>query len=296
MKARLDDGFGEELFILALNDFNSEFSDNEKFRTHFKGLALIPSEGDAVIGLSLSTTFSKVTLHYHTTTGGVNKDTLYRDFLFTGVSFHSIEANRPGDLPTTEQPFTPGVDLIGGKRVVQSGAPLLTKIDLNPFYAFADTVDAEQIMINSAELIIESVPSPEGYKPIANLELRIMDEDDTYLDRRVDEDSTAMSGYNVITNGIGYYVGGDLSQNAAYLTYSKSKERYSGFSTLFFQSLFDKRNREDSLRLRYLGLFPATATTGISGAAAGKSINRSIFNKENIKLRIYYTSPNKPNL
>jgi len=313
-RARLEDGkdtlfvrsvfptesaFGQELFNVALNDVNSEFSNSKKFRTRFKGFALIPKESNSVIGLSIGTTFSKVTLHYHSVDNNtqVNVDTLTRDFVFTGTSFHNITPTRSFGLPSADEPFT-GVQT-GDLGVVECGAALLTRIDLNPFYTeFADTIAAdEKVVINSAELVVESVPSLNGYAPISHFELRIMKGDDSYADRRVDADSANLNGYNLITNNLGYFVGNDLAQSAASLTYNKTKQRYSGFPTLFVQNLFDNRSKEGDSRLRYLGIYPATSQTGISGiVAVGKSVNRTVFSRQNVKLRIYYTYPNKPNL
>lgn len=293
-RVRLSDSFGQELFNVALNNTNSEFSDNKKFRSRFKGLAFIPSESYSVIGFTPTTTISRVRLYYHSTDNGLVKDTLYRDFVFGGVSFHSIEANRTAEFPNPEPPYI-GTMPGSGTRVVQSGNPLVTKIDLEKFYTtFADTINNE-IVINSAELIVESVSSQEGYNQIPFLELRIMKENDRYVDYRILEDSALVQGYSVITDTRHYYVSSDVVTSstpiATSLNFNSNSGSYSGYLTLFVQSLFNNKNNPTESRLRYLGLYPATTITGQNVSSVGKSINRSIFSKNNIKLKVYYTSP-----
>jgi len=296
--ARLSDVYGQELFNVALNNTDSEFSDYKKFRTRFKGLAFIPTESYSVIGFAPTNSISRVRLHYHSTDNGLVKDTLYRDFLFSGVSFHSIDANRTAEFPNPEPPYM-GTMPGSGTRVVQSGNPLVTKIDLDKFYTtFADTINQE-IVINSAELVVESVSSSEGYNPIPFLELRVMKENDRYVDYRIQEDSALVQGYSVITDTRHYYVSSDLVTSstpiASSIIYNSSSGIYSGYLTLFVQSLFKNKNNPVESRLRYLGLYPATTITGQNVSSVGKSINRSIFSKNNIKLKVYYTSPTIPN-
>jgi hypothetical protein len=299
--ARLDDTYGLELFNVAKNDFNSEFSNPGKFRNLFKGFALIPSVGsNAVVGYNPINSMSRLVLYYHTTENGDVKDTLSRAF-YPNASFHNISTNRTAELPNPDPAYT-GTDPGSGMRAVQSGNALVTKIDLNNFYTqFADTVQ-DKIVINSAELLIQSVPSQNGYKPISNFELRVMKENDRYADYRINEDSISFSGYNFAlpsyvlptTYPRFHYFVFDDSNSGARLSYSSSKEKYSGFTSLFFQNLLDRarenKKTPDSPKplIRYLGLYPA--------GEIGKSVNRTVFNKSNIKLRIYYTYPNKTNL
>lgn len=296
-KTRLSDEFGNELFIVALTNFQSEFSDGREFEERFKGFVFVPSESNAVIGLSTSNIYTRMRLHYHTTENGVNKDTLYRDFFFNqGVSFNNISVNRAPEFPTAEPPYT-GVDPVSGNRAIQSGNLMVTKIDLEPYYTnFADTV-SDKVLINSAEVVIESIDNETGYAPIGNFELRVLKENDRYMDYRKDADSVAMRGYSLVSDNKFYYVAADFSNYATNLSYNSSKGHYSGAATLFFQSLITNREKPADERLRYLGIYPATpAITGLSVLPIGKSINRSVFSKQNIKLRVYYTLPNSPNL
>jgi len=80
--AKLDDEFGQRLFGFALNN---EFKTNDEvkqFIYQVKGLALVPSECGAVLGLKLMDGLSKITIHYRTVENNVVKDTLARNFGF----------------------------------------------------------------------------------------------------------------------------------------------------------------------------------------------------------------------
>lgn len=299
--ARLDDEFGLELFGVALEDANEEFSDPEKFKARFKGLAIIPSESNSVLGINPSNLYSRIKLYYHSTLGGEVVDTLSRDFYLNGNSYHTINVNRINGLPPADPPYT-GVDP-GDMRVVQNGNPIITKIDLNSFYTeFADVVSEKNIVINSAELLIESVSSPDEYNPIQGLELRVMKENDGYLNYKTitQQDRDSLRKFNIFTDARYYYVNSDLvyqtqSSYPANLIYDDDKERYSGAITIFTQELLN--NKKSNYRIRYLGLYPASiTTTSLTATPIGKTIDRSIFLKGNIKLRVYYTMPDKSNL
>jgi hypothetical protein len=297
---RLPDALGEELFGVALNNDNEEFSDRTKFRARFKGLSFIPHESNTVLGFNPGSSYSRVRLYYHSVFEGDVKDTLSRDFGFSGVSFHSITPTRSGGLP----PVTPAYSGVepGSMRVIQSGNAMVTKIDINKFYEeFANTVTEKDIVINAAELVIEGVDSPEGYTPIPLLELRVMQEDDSYLNYRTlsQQDRDSIRLFYVFTDSRNYYVNSDFVQSqssiAASLFYNSTKKAYTGNVTLFVQNLFNKKN--SSYRFQHLGLYPGTSVTGSTNVPpVGKTVDRSIFQKENIKLRVYYTQPNKSNL
>lgn len=297
-KTRLDDAFGLELFNVSFNNPDSILSKTKLFRNQFKGLAFVPDAAStAVLGYSPASSLTKIILHYHTMKDGQVGDTLSRVFTFDAllnnplVSFHNITATRPGGYPSADFPYqgtTPA------KSAIQSGSALATKIDIRKFYEFADTID--NMIINSAELIIESVDKVSGLDPISNFELRVTKDDNQFYRKRSDADSLAMLNFHLITesaNGF-YYPLNDTNGAGARLSYNSTTEKYNGFVTLFFQNLFEQKSADT--RIEFLSLFPASNVIGINQTAAGKMVNRTVFNKNAVKLRIYYTTPNTPNL
>lgn len=300
--ARLDDDFGLELFNVALNNDNEELSNATKFRSRFKGLAFIPEGCNAVYGVDASSNFSQIRLYYHSELAGANVDTLARDFTFSGVSFHNVIPNRATDLPPVDPPYIAG-EATTSLRVIQGGYPMITKIDLSSFYEeFADEITDKNVIINSAELIIESVNTTGDYNPLPVLELRLMEEDNSFKDYRELEQTErdSLSKFFVFTNSINYYVSSDLSTQsqsrvAGNMLYNSTKKSYSGSITLFVQTLFANRNSQ--YRPLYIGLYPGSNLTGIPALpASGKTLDRTVFMKENIKLRVHYTQPNNSNL
>lgn len=301
-RARLDDSFGLELFNVALNDDDQNFSNATKFRSLFKGLALIPEGCDAVYGLEPANAYSQIRLYYHSELAGQVVDTLARDFGFSGVSFHNIIPDRVAELPVVDPPYAAG-EATTSLRVVQGGYPMVTKVDLSSFYEeFADEVSEKNIIINAAEIVIESVNTTGDYKPLPVLELRLMQEDNNFLDYRELDQTTkdSLNKFFMFTNLINYYVSSDLSQQsqnriAGSLLYNSSTKTYTGSITLFVQTLFQNKNSQ--YRPLYLGLYPGTSITGVpSTVPTGKTLDRTVFMKENIKLRVYYTQPNNQNL
>lgn len=301
-RSRLDDDFGLELFNIALNDDNGEFSDQNKFRARFKGIAIIPDACTSVYGLDPVNSYSQIRLYYHSEFEGEAVDTLTRDFVFSGVSFHNIIPTRVDELPVVDPPYVAG-EATTSLRVVQGGYPMVTKIDLSNFYEeFTDQISEKNIIINAAELVIESVNTAGDYNPLPVLELRLMQEDNNFVDFRELDPMTkdSLNRFFIFTNQLNYYVSSDLSTQsqtriAGNLRYNSTTKSYAGSITLFIQTLLENRNSQYSPL--YLGLYPGTAITGIpSTVPTGKTLDRSVFMKENIKLRIYYTQPNNQNL
>jgi hypothetical protein len=297
---RLVDELGFELFNVTLFNTNEEFSNAEKFKAKFKGLHITPETGNAVLGFNPSSKYTRVVLYYHSEINGVKQDSLSKDFNFIGASYHNIATVRQNGLPSSEFPYV-GADP-GSLRVVQAGDALITKIDLSKLYDdFIDKIEDKNIIINAAELVISGVNNNEAYNPLPLLEVRIMQENDSYLNYKMltQEVRDSLKKFYIFNDGRNFYVNSDFLQTqtalASSLSYNSSKNSYIGSVTLFVQNLF--ANKNSNYRLKYLGIYPATTTTGTSSATPyGKTVDRSAFSKENIKLRVYYTQANKSNL
>lgn len=290
-KARLDDSFGSRLFALALNDPDSRFSDLQKFVYEIKGLALVPAESGGLLGINTLGTFTRVTLHYHTVDEeGEVKDTLVREFGFNYPSFTHIQADRSGTELSAIVNSYQGFEPPSGLRYIQSGSPLVTKLDLQNFYAFADTM--KSIIINSAEFVISDVQTSDGFDPHAQLMLRVIDNQaDRFANSKVTGDLGLWGAYHLFLEGNYFVVNSDILSSTATpatISYNSEKHQLSGFATLFVQSLFNNRVNEsgevNENRLRYVGLYPYSPIVS-------RSVNRTVFNSENVKLRIYYTKP-----
>jgi hypothetical protein len=305
LSIRLDSAFGESLLARAKAG-GEDYTKQEKFNTFLKGLAVIPGDNnqkvigfDHVNGLRADTVQSRLVVFFH-----LPGDTTYRtvSFNLNYRSFTNIEADRNAgnapdlfDIPDFYTAKEPPVN-----RYSQTGTGVVTRIDFGNFYAFADTV--EQMLINSAELVITGYESPGSFYPINSFSVIMLDslENIRYRNTRY--------GYQPITNNNGDTIQivpyihsydrqiinshrSSLNDGSGFLTafsdggtalsLRRDGEKFSGYMTLLAQQFYLSSG---DFRYRYFGLFPTDPQNG-------KTINRLVFNKDNLRLKIYYTTP-----
>jgi hypothetical protein len=316
---RLDPSFGERIFDYAMA-YASEsdtltFVNDSLFTKIFKGIALKTTGGSKILGID--PTVSNVVIHYHNTAATTPVELQLnlgfalgfrsqgQNVIQTNLTGYSqIKANHIGTPlgPLTEysQDFYPDNDL----RYIQGGAGVYTKLDLGKFFEFADTVP--NIVINSAQLVLESVVVTENFPISTMLGLRILDTNNRIEKYKVgNSNSTAlMNHYNESRSQYpsypgsldidgGNYVDADnafvpLADQGSDLVYSSTNKSFSGNYSLFFQRT--ARTVEGEIRLKAAVLFPMTP--GRPGGS--KTVNRTIFPSSGIKLKIYYTKPTTP--
>jgi hypothetical protein len=215
-------------------------------------------------------------------------------------NYTSISIDRSPSQLAAAMPYQ-AYEVPSGMRVVQSGAPVVTKLDLSNFYAFADTV--ENIVINSTELVISDVESPDGFNAHSTLTYKVMTEDESagkfrFANDRIESDSTELSIFSrvgkIFADMKHYLLANENpleESNIALLRYDGDKKRYSAYMTLFSQTLFAAKKSGDPApeRIRYFGLYPIKPSVSTS-------VHRTIFNANNVKLKIYYTIPAEENL
>jgi hypothetical protein len=273
-------------FALQLFNFirTHTFSDDSvfysEFSEEFKGLAIVPSPtNNKIFGFSLSSGLTKIMLHYHTPT----LDSITSNLAFSISSFNRITTDRStSDLTglASYQEFD-----LTNSRYIQSGSPVITQLDLSNFYSFADSIP--NLVINSAELVLTPEGVVDGLEPPNSIIVRLQHENNQFLNVRVQEDRDRVADYrNIGLNGKYFSASGDLGTLAT-LTYDDDDNRFSGFATLFFQDLFNNKNKDDKILNISLNSFDPTI---------GKSVNRLVFNKNSIKLKIHYTKPVSSNL
>lgn len=287
------------------------------FRKAYPGFAFISAQsgrllGFNTIGYNSLAPLSRVTIHYSSTSTDSLRTSLYFSpgAAIYANAFNTITTQRTGGLSgisTPNEPFTPSIT---NERYIQDGTPVITELDLSDYYSFIDTL--EDIVINSAELSIDVKTPPVGMTPIPTLYAMLMKQEGSKvlpLDMSVDADSIKMIKFagNVFTDLDNFVISTELSgQSPLTLTYDKSTNRYAGFATLFFQRMFDTKDLPE-YTLERIGLFPSTAPilkyiSNRSDAiprlksGVGNSVNRTVLSASGIKLKLYYTVPNKANL
>ena len=293
----LDPAFGQRIFDSALKYRgattveDSTFVKYSEFIKEFKGIAIVPEDGDKILGFNPAAGASMITLHYHD--AETDSLTLNLAFEFT-PGYNAITSDRSSSelagLTQYSQPFSPP----STKRYIQAGTGILTRLDFQGFYDFVDADSNTSVVINSAELNLGPAAESSTFDPVNVLTLLAV-KNEGYLRKvavkdidpaQYAADSASVSGYGGrmgITNS--FFSPLDADGNVFGITRQEDNDDYNGFLTLFVQEFFKRQVQKD--RFRYFALYP-------SSPQAGKSVNRLIFDAGNIKLRIYYTRPTEP--
>ncbi len=287
---------------------DSGFVKYDEFAEAFPGLAIVGAEGNTVVlGASMASS-SGVVIHFKTTTSngevnGTHTLGFSNPFLF---SYNRISTERIGDLAGIlpfEQQSTEA-----GSRYIQAGTGQAVKLNLDKFLEFVNENAGKNLVLNSAELIIDEVDvaSSTFITPPRSLGLRLLGEDNRlvkYLpsdavqtrdlllfQSLVNTDYTIFEGSQlarktVYNNDSTFYIVNDSGQPNA-LSYNSTNRRYSGFLTMLLQRLY--RQPEEATRYRNFVLYPIDAS---NTDLAAKAVHRTLFNSEKVMLRIYYTEP-----
>lgn len=274
-----------------------------KFTQKYKGLAIVPKNCDKVLGIdpkiAAATLAESTKLTMYFTEAGAQKQLDFTLFPFTQnpvLGFSSIDSDRSGTpLELLTEPYKDYYPT-DNKRYVQSGTGILTKLDFTPYFGYMDTV--QNAVLNSAELVFENETS--DFAPPSKFQFRVLNEENKYAsflqDTIVDDNVYQINNRNellsayptgVLPNGDGTI---DLLSDAIDLfrVSPNSTNTMSGFITTFFQDQYYQRNNPK--RINYGALHPLESDQYSAETQFRKSVNRIII-KDNIKLKIYYTTP-----
>lgn len=281
-KLRLSDNFGQRLFD-SVNPEDTLFTNLTYFTERFKGLAFLPTQSDKIFGINNFDANTVLTVYYHE--GTTQKSIGFS--LSNLVAFTQIVADRSGTelsgLNSFYTEFDPGIN-----RYLQNGTSIVTKLDFSKFYEYMDTIP--NVMINSAELSLNSVSPSEEFAAPPNVTLALL-----RLNNRFKQFVTRQDTIDVIPLG-GGIVSADMNKLFAAsdagglfsMPYSSTDQTYGGYPTLFFQTLFNGKQYQ----YPYWALVPAIPPIPTNPrSTSGKSVNRAVFPKDDIKLKIYYTRP-----
>jgi hypothetical protein len=308
LKLKLPDEYGQRLFSDLITWSKNWRTDSlmlsdTAFVKRFPGIAIISSSesNDKVLGISMGTS-TRIVVRYETS----QKDSLERSYYFFPAlaNYSNIQITEKAPNISSLQPWQDQV--LDGKRYIQSGTGLMTKVDLSKFYEFASQDSVKDMVINSAEFVIEDVTSEEFAVP-TGLALRAL-KSNNRLDRQSATQLTdtrhgalwggVLSADYLQTSSAGAVLRPVITENDSTLQsvtdatsgialrYSLEDQQYSGFLSLFFQRLYKNRNETD--RYTNFVLYPSDVS---NAGLTAKSLNRAIFNKENVRLRIFYTKP-----
>ena len=246
----------------------------------FFGLAILTSNSEKIISIG---TASRLTVHYHkdAATG------LTFDYGLGANGFNNITSDRSGtalegiidENPST--PFSPANDM----RYVQNGTGITTEIDLQEVLDFLDpeqNTEAEHLVLNSV------------YLEFGQFEIDTkFDSPNVLLLSNTDENSelttiplqTSTRGE---VNASFIYADSYANLTLPLSAIDEDNGAYSALPTQYFQDLYN--NEIDKSRAVLRG---AEFVTGGIVSTAGYSVDRLVFHKDSIKLKMYYTIPKK---
>jgi hypothetical protein len=302
-------GIGESFYARlakSFQDYSATPSDTtfvtfSKFRTAFPGLVIeCKSEsGSNNIILGVNSAQSRIIIHYGTATAKYANSLIFSYPYALG--YNMIKAERTGELAALVPHQQQSTE--DGSRYIQAGTGLVTKLHLDKFYEFANENDGKDLLINSAQLLINDVAISE-FAPPSALALRLLDENNNlrkFKGADAERDSALFAHRIVpdfaiyqrgqlaratfIENDSTYYGVADNASGAV-VTYSGAQNRYSGFVTLLFQRLY--KQRQEANRMSAFALYPTDPTFTNIGA---KSVNRVVFPSDKVVLKIFYTEP-----
>ena len=288
-------GFSVRLFDFAKNRVVTDSALVPQFRSEFYGLAIVPDPlNTKIIGFNPRSVLSRITIHYHTDT----EDSLTRTHFLGNISFNQVVTDRSSSELAGLSAYQ---EFEVSNGYIQSGSPVITQLDLTEFYNFVQ--DIPEMTINSAELSFTPTGIVDGLEPPTQLSVRLQNENNNqFLNLLVNDDREFLTGYEqLFSEGRYYTAGGDFNLSpststallppsqgqSVVLSYLESENRYTGFMTLFMQNLFENKTKED--KIFYVSLNPLSP-------AVGKTVNRVVFDKSSVKLKIYYTIPVSDNL
>lgn len=274
IKIKLSNAFGNRLFD-AVNPEDTLYSNLAYFTEQFKGLAITTTQSDKVVGVNNFDTNTFLALYYH---DGDTKKTL--SFPLSGlITFTKVIANRSGtELDGLNSFFTDFNQ--NNNRYVQGGSSIVTKIDLSKYYEYIDSIP--DIVINSAEFAISGAESTAEFQAPKNLSLVRLRPNNRYKFMETKQDTLDFIAFNgsLVISDLGKLFVANDTGGLLSLPHSSTEQNYIGYPTIFFQKLFDLK----ATQYPYWALVPMDPPQG-------KSVNRTIFSKDNIKLKIYYTRP-----
>lgn len=292
----LDQAYMQSLFDFT-RDNRDGFREFRKFRRAFKGFAITSDGTDQVVGINpvndtQNNVRSRLTLYYsYTNASGDPKRGKVEFSIFTIASnngvmgFSRVVANRTNTVLSSLTVPYENKQLPGGKIYLQSGHPVVPRLDFSRFIAYTDSIP--NMAINSAELSIEGIePSP--YAPPSYLQLRWLN--DSTSEFRTNNDGIFLLYQNLLViDNDGKIILGERANRSVLtrkfdlaLRERNGEKYYSGNLTEYFQLLYNIKT--DELRYRNFGLVASTPEFT-------KSVNRLIADQNKIKIKLYYSTP-----
>ncbi|MFY0651033.1 MAG: DUF4270 family protein [Cyclobacteriaceae bacterium] len=242
---------------------------------HLKGIALIPGDNNsAIMGFDPNSAETKLGVYYHVK--HVAKDSVVEDSLSivynlaalseaNTIRYNSIQTDRSGSAMSIVPESLNSFDLNDGNVYLQSGTGIYPSVDLTPFKEFLDRTG--NLIINRTDIELSLSSDAGNSEFISNVG------GSRFFFLREGANITNASRSVILTNAS--YLSSSANTSAI-AELDENDMTYKVETTLFSQLLNNQEVDPDNLLL-----VPSDITT----------MNQGIFDKEGVKLKIYYTIP-----
>jgi hypothetical protein len=279
LSARLSDELGMRLFEKAETD-TMAYNDNLRFREFFKGFAFVPDENNEMLaGVIAENRSTYMRIHFHSSSDtlsfdyvipGYDYDTVYtnNDTLFSATNitryYNNISLDKTGSPLAGIPGYYMDFETDDGLSYIQASSGIFTRLNFGKYFQFLDT--ANEMVINRAELLIPTAAYQDYLPPSPGLALYITDETNQLVEVEIDSLNSTFASVGVL----------NYSEASG-----ENRGEYMGDLTNYIQGLTSSSTTDTLILLGQPGLHNSVLST-----------NQTIIDKENIILKVYYSSLN----
>ncbi|GAB5525991.1 MAG: hypothetical protein Roseis2KO_38630 [Roseivirga sp.] len=260
----VDEAWGADLFE-RLRTEDATVVDQESFERFFRGVGFVARSGVSpnILGIEMSEN-SNITMYYRepSSTGEIDRELTHVMNLHTVPSFYGLDLDRSGTDTESIQTFHTEYLPASGKRFIQAGAGIVTKIDISDFQNFLTDdpriINLAEFSVGPIDQLNEDIPPPES------VFLVITDDRNTLIKDQGNFRSIQRDGDSQIGSG-----------NPVELIYDAETRTYTGSVTSYIQTYFSGRFQRNEFMI-----YPSNMATGLNGAS---------FDPEDVKLKIIFS-------
>lgn len=260
----VDEAWSTDIFE-RLRREDATVADQEAFEQLFRGVGFVarPGVSSNVLGIEVSEN-SNITMYYRepSATGEIDRQLAHVMNFHTVPNFYGLEFDRSGTDVESIQEFHVEYLPASGKRFIQPGAGIVTKIDISDFENFLSDdpriINLAEVSIGPVDELDDNIPPPEA------LYLAVTDERNTLIEDRGNFRSIQRDGDNQIA-----------STSPVELVYDAETRTYTGSVTSYIQTYFSGRFQRNEFMI-----YPINMTRGLGGVS---------FDPEDVKLKIIFS-------
>ena len=266
----MDPAWSNEIFELLRADAD-EIQNQDAFESFFRGLAFVSDDqATNILGVQISEA-TNITIYYRepSSTGDVDRNASHTMTIHTVPNFYGLDIDRSASNTSVLTEHGIEYEPANGKRYVQSGGGIVTKLDLSGFRDFL--TDAPRV-INLAEMTIGPIDeTPEGVLPPQILFLYLTDDRNTLIRDRDAQNPTSEVFRSIQRDGAN-----PLSfRNPVQFIFDSDTRTYSASLTSFIQGFFT-----DGFQWDEVFLYPAEMNIAVSGIS---------FDPEDVNFKIIFS-------